>query len=866
MPAQRSSDDIEMMERLLHPSLTSSLAVSRVTTRSTAPSIHRSETPGKVAPSQESSKLPLTLQKLYDKLPVVQDLDPTTGKKTTQKIRVLTVTSIPVGSSNANPIIEGMLEVVDISKTQRRHFNALSYCWGDQESNKSKPKFLLGYCTCRTSSEVEAHNSECNKDKVLVDLQENAHSAIYHLCTTKQEQKEKIKRNKALKFPIWIDNICINQEDKHEKPEQMKFMAQIYSSAKEAYFWLGEGDENTDSAMNYLEKACLPLKNPRIGSLACAFALIYRLGMRRWMRVNADLANIASRAWISRVWTLQECLLSQNGVVVCGFARVPWMAIVKSVSFYKMVQKRRLAPFPPEAWHPWMDLVDFWLQARTSGPGGKTTKAGDEIADFQKYASRSWRLYQTLAAAIAFLGLASITAVLTVFCVIGDRISNTKIGAGPTAAIGVLAVLALISTLPSYIRRGYKPEKNIAWIKVPKQEAMIHEILRRDCGELEDKYFGAQQLIDNSEEENENLKIYRNKPLESVYQHLTAMVLTKTQCLDLLLVGLYLKPTQKTASWVIDWSLALSYIQDVERGMHDKTFVKNVKEAEGRRVQMALQYANPLGAGGLWLGFRFYSEPPQWGLGGPKFRQFKRFVGPTPGSVSPDYMRVDEERGQIAVNGCIIAAITQLDTSMPPLELKAEDSWGHRYYTKSDDELQQGVYAFRIMMQGLEPSELDACTKYLLLISGYKAKSEHLSGFSGQVRWREIVAGNGDGNDGEAASKTVGLLKRAGHSKPFLRTRPLRIQEQLQGFVAATKTALARCEGDLYSGFGIACRAARQGDCVALIAGVSLPVVLRPSLEGDGYAVIGPAFLGGLMNGQVWEEVSRNSLKEINLR
>ncbi|KAM5356791.1 hypothetical protein ACJ41O_003437 [Fusarium nematophilum] len=40
-------------------------------------------------------------------------------------------------------------------------------------------------------------------------------------------------------LPLWVDAICINQDDKKEKAKQVPNMHQIYSTAKEVLLWLG---------------------------------------------------------------------------------------------------------------------------------------------------------------------------------------------------------------------------------------------------------------------------------------------------------------------------------------------------------------------------------------------------------------------------------------------------------------------------------------------------------------------------------------------------------------------------------------------------------------------------------------------------
>ncbi|KAJ4372098.1 hypothetical protein N0V83_003871 [Neocucurbitaria cava] len=53
---------------------------------------------------------------------------------------------------------------------------------------------------------------------------------------------------------VWIDSICIRQEDEMEKKSQVKQMAKIYKNATGVMVWLGEKDSTSNLALNLIEK------------------------------------------------------------------------------------------------------------------------------------------------------------------------------------------------------------------------------------------------------------------------------------------------------------------------------------------------------------------------------------------------------------------------------------------------------------------------------------------------------------------------------------------------------------------------------------------------------------------------------------
>ncbi|KAM5364989.1 hypothetical protein ACJZ2D_011249 [Fusarium nematophilum] len=55
----------------------------------------------------------------------------------------------------------------------------------------------------------------------------------------------------------------------------------------------------------------------------------------------------------------------------------------------------------------------------------------------------------------------------------------------------------------------------------------------------------------------------------------------------------------------------------------------------------------------------------------------------------------------------------------------------------------------------------------------------------------------------------------------------------------------------------------RTEDLIALVCGVSVPLVLRP--DGECYMLVGPAEVDGLMKGEVWEGIREEGLRDIVL-
>lgn len=98
-------------------------------------------------------------------------------------------------------------------------YKALSYTWGDRLSKT--PILVNGVAT-----------------QVTIDLE----AALRHI------------RQPSCAMVLWVDAICINQEDLAEKSHQVEMMREIYSGAELVIAWLGSASDDSDLAMNVLGK------------------------------------------------------------------------------------------------------------------------------------------------------------------------------------------------------------------------------------------------------------------------------------------------------------------------------------------------------------------------------------------------------------------------------------------------------------------------------------------------------------------------------------------------------------------------------------------------------------------------------------
>ncbi|KAI6764093.1 hypothetical protein HG530_007882 [Fusarium avenaceum] len=154
---------------------------------------------------------------------------------------------------------------------------------------------------------------------------------------------------------MWIDQICINQEDNEEKAQQIPLMSRIYSLATSTVIWLGEASTGSASALRLLEQIISRLQftflNPEFEDLE-------RLGLpaadsNQWQY----LCELLSRQWFTRVWIIQEAVLSLDDSTYfsCGDSFIPWKTLadacmyLNSCGISRKLAERFSASLPSQA-------------------------------------------------------------------------------------------------------------------------------------------------------------------------------------------------------------------------------------------------------------------------------------------------------------------------------------------------------------------------------------------------------------------------------------------------------------------------------------------------------------------------------------
>lgn len=203
----------------------------------------------------------------------------------------------------------------------------------------------IGICSIRLLKCVQFSGSEPTYDFVTLSLQDayDKFVAISYVWGTAQPDRvlpladgshvlitENVEKLLSYIFPIdeeyvWLDAICINQEDAKEKNSQVKLMKDIYSSARRVSIWLGFSQKEMDDYVTLL-KYCIELgrKGPRGRDMEAVIN-----GMK-WF------GELMSLPWWYRVWIVQEACYGRNVWFHYGRIMMPWAFINNA---FRLIEK-----------------------------------------------------------------------------------------------------------------------------------------------------------------------------------------------------------------------------------------------------------------------------------------------------------------------------------------------------------------------------------------------------------------------------------------------------------------------------------------------------------------------------------------------
>jgi len=226
-------------------------------------------------------------------------------------------------------VIQCQLYAIDLGESPG-HYEALSYVWGDPKQPR----------------EVISVNG------AALSIYETLHQILVSL-----------RRGDSVR-PLWIDAICINQDDIDERNTQVPLMRDIYKDAGRTVVWLGPPDSKAENRFRRsTEETFIMLRElaeeskafkaraaannpdysssrPKLPASLPSLSNYLPVGSEAVMselkdKYNGDTSvfKILSCTWWHRAWTLQELVLSETTVLLRGHHEIDWVQLCAGVEY-----------------------------------------------------------------------------------------------------------------------------------------------------------------------------------------------------------------------------------------------------------------------------------------------------------------------------------------------------------------------------------------------------------------------------------------------------------------------------------------------------------------------------------------------------
>jgi hypothetical protein len=199
--------------------------------------------------------------------------------------------------------IQATISITQLSRSPE--YEALSYTWGSM----SDPQ------------QIEITDRSTGEEKMALTLiTANCHAALRRLRHGIVEPRI-----------IWVDSICINQEDIDERNHQITLMTSIYKSAACVIVYLGEEANGSNEAMDWIQEIDEPGRSfsfdhdedsgdePLVHSEDTTFPAC---------PPKETIEALFKRPWFTRIWVLQEIHMASKAVVICGDCVLNWDSFI----------------------------------------------------------------------------------------------------------------------------------------------------------------------------------------------------------------------------------------------------------------------------------------------------------------------------------------------------------------------------------------------------------------------------------------------------------------------------------------------------------------------------------------------------------
>ncbi|KAJ4026236.1 hypothetical protein NW752_001175 [Fusarium irregulare] len=216
-------------------------------------------------------------------------------------VRLATIFLLPTPENADRNLPSVTLNTYEFEENAKPDYYALSYTWGKPRADvtdytaESRPSIILNGQSFRVSP--------------------NLYDALFQLHQYFSDK------------PVWIDTLCINQDDIDERQCQVSAMDRVYGGADRVLIWLGEPTPHLMAGLKATERIAQVaereskyiIKNQQFDFCYLMEDMESRYGLAPLTMEEIDgLLSLFQYRWFSRVWIIQEVSLAKEAEIFCG--------------------------------------------------------------------------------------------------------------------------------------------------------------------------------------------------------------------------------------------------------------------------------------------------------------------------------------------------------------------------------------------------------------------------------------------------------------------------------------------------------------------------------------------------------------------
>jgi hypothetical protein len=155
---------------------------------------------------------------------------------------------------------------------------------------------------------------------------------VFHITSNLEKALRQFREENEFRanFKLWIDALCINQEDLQERAREVQRMRDIYGSCWSVIAWLGEESYRSGSALQLVEDLAEYEETGCVEQIElCLRTQPQFLGQGR----RLALQELMDRDYWSRLWIVQELIMEARSTWLrCGKSSMKWRTFCRGVA------------------------------------------------------------------------------------------------------------------------------------------------------------------------------------------------------------------------------------------------------------------------------------------------------------------------------------------------------------------------------------------------------------------------------------------------------------------------------------------------------------------------------------------------------